>query len=84
MKIDFIFVCVKADLGYFEACGQTITDANLDIERFMRDELGLNNLIDATMGSFHSVRFCTSSVKPQYKDKLTKLFVDTLKKMGVS
>lgn len=83
--IDFVFVCVKADLGYFEACGQSVKDVNLDVERFMRDELGLDNLIDATMGSpFHSVSFCTSSVKPQYKDKLTKLFVDTLKKMGVS
>lgn len=82
--IDLIFVCVKADLGYFEACGQSYKDVNLDIEHFMREELRLNNLIDAAMGSFHSVRFSASSVKPQYKDKLTTLFVDTLKKMGIS
>lgn len=83
-SIDFIFICVKADTGYLEACSYPISGENLGIEQFMREELGLNNLIDAAKGSFRNVKFDIASVNPSFKNRLTTLFLNILKNLGVS
>jgi hypothetical protein len=83
-NIDFMFVCVKADTGYLEACNYPISGEDLGIEQFMREELGLSNLVDAAKGSFRSVKFDISSVKPEFRGRLTSLFINTLKHLGVS
>lgn len=83
-NIDFMFVCVKADTGYLEACSYPTSGEDLGIEQFMREELGLSNLVDAAKGSFRSVKFDISSVKPEFRDRLTSLFVNALRHLGVS
>ena len=83
-NIDFMFVCVKADTGYLEACSYPTSGEDLGIEQFMREELGLSNLVDAAKGSFRSVKFDISSVKPEFRERLTSLFVNVLRHLGVS
>lgn len=83
-SIDFMFVCVKADTGYLEACSYPTTGDNLGIEQFMREELSLSNLVDAAKGSFRNVKFDIASVNPTFRERLTSLFVRILKNLGVS
>lgn len=83
-SIDFMFVCVKADTGYLEACSYPTTGDNLGIEQFMREELSLSNLVDAAKGSFRNVKFDIASVNPTFRERLTSLFVSILKNLGVS
>lgn len=83
-SIDFIFICVKADTGYLEACSYPTTGDDLGIEQFMREELGLSNLVDAAKGSFRNVKFDIASVNPAFRERLTSLFISILKNLGVS
>lgn len=83
-SIDFMFICVKADTGYLEACSYPTTGDDLGIEQFMREELGLSNLVDAAKGSFRSVKFDIASVNPTFRERLTSLFISILKNLGVS
>ncbi len=83
-SIDFMFICVKADTGYLEACSYPTTGDDLGIEQFMREELGLSNLVDAAKGSFRNVRFDIASVNPAFRERLTSLFISILKNLGVS
>lgn len=83
-SIDFMFVCVKADTGYLEACSYPTTGDNLGIEQFMREELSLSNLVDAAKGSFRNVKFDIASVNPTFRERLTSLFIGILKNLGVS
>ena len=83
-SIDFMFICVKADTGYLEACNYPTTGDDLGIEQFMREELGLSNLVDAAKGSFRNVKFDIASVNPAFRERLTSLFISILKNLGVS
>lgn len=83
-SIDFMFVCVKADTGYLEACSYPTTGEDLGIEWFMREELGLSNLVNAAKASFRNVKFDIASIKPAYSERLTSLFISILKNLGVS
>ena len=83
-SIDFMFICVKADTGYLEACSYPTTGDDLGIEQFMREELGLSNLVDAAKGSFRNVKFDIASVNPAFRERLTSLFINILKNIGVS
>lgn len=83
-SIDFMFICVKADTGYLEACSYPTTGDDLGIEQFMREELGLSNLVDAAKGSFRNVKFDIASVNPSFRERLTSLFIGILKNLGVS
>lgn len=83
-SIDFMFICVKADTGYLEACSYPTTGDDLGIEQFMREELGLSNLVDAAKGSFRNVKFDIASVNSAYRERLTSLFISILKNLGVS
>jgi len=83
-SIDFMFVCVKADTGYLEACSYPTTGDNLGIEQFMREELSLSNLVDAAKGSFRNVKFDIASVNPTFRERLTSLFIGILKNLGIS
>lgn len=83
-SIDFMFICVKADTGYLEACNYPTTGDDLGIEQFMREELCLSNLVDAAKGSFRNVKFDIASVSPAFRERLTSLFVSILKNLGVS
>lgn len=83
-SIDFMFICVKADTGYLEACSYPTTGDDLGIEQFMREELGLSNLVDAAKGSFRNVKFDIASVNPAFRERLTSLFISILKNLGVS
>lgn len=79
-----MFICVKADTGYLEACSYPTTGDDLGIEQFMREELGLSNLVDAAKGSFRNVKFDIASVNPAFRERLTSLFINILKNIGVS
>lgn len=58
-KIDFTFVLVKSDMGYMDHIDKSSAEA---LERFMRTELKLSNLIEDMMGDFKSVSFAAVSV----------------------
>lgn len=84
-KIDFTFVCTKADMGYFEADGvvrRGITEQG--IEQFVRNSLGLGNLINSAKASFDNVRFFEISVIDGDTSKLKQLFEYLMKQRGVS
>lgn len=84
-KIDFTFVCTKADMGYFEADGvvrRGITEQG--IEQFVRNSLGLGNLINSAKASFDNVRFFEISVTDGDTSKLKQLFEYLMKQRGVS
>lgn len=84
-KIDFTFVCTKADMGYFEADGvvrRGITEQG--IEQFVRNSLGLGNLINSAKASFDNVRFFEISVTDGDTSKLKQLFESLMKQRGVS
>lgn len=84
-KIDFTFVCTKADMGYFEADGfvrKGLTEQG--IEQFVRNSLGLGNLINSAKASFDSVRFFEMSVTDGDTSKLMQLFEFLMKQRGVS
>ena len=84
-KIDFSFVCTKADMGYFEAENLTrkgITEQQ--IENFIRNSLGLGNLVNSAKASFNSVHFFEVSVTDVDNSNLIQLFEFLLKQKGVS
>lgn len=84
-RIDFTFVCTKADMGYFEADGfvrKGITEQG--IEQFVRNSLGLGNLINSAKASFDSVHFFEMSVTDGDTSKLKQLFEFLMKQRGVS
>lgn len=82
--LQLTFVCSKADLGYLEACGYDAQSSEQQIEQFMRKDLKLANLINSAKNSFGNVHFAVSSVKPDYTKQRVELFVEILKKIGVS
>ena len=58
-KIDFTFVLVKSDMGYMDHIQSDNAEA---IERFLRSELKLSNLVEDVLSSFRSVGFVATSV----------------------
>jgi len=87
-EIDFNFVCVKKDDGYFEASGydsNTITPK--EIEKFVCEELGLIGLVTPAKAEFKSVNFHAVSVPSKNTsknpDSLKNLFFNVLKQQGV-
>lgn len=84
-KIDFTFVCTKADMGYFEADGFVRKDVTeRGIEQFVRNSLGLGNLVNSAKASFDSVHFFEISVTDGDTSKLKHLFEFLVKQKGVS
>ena len=83
--IDFYFVCVKADLGYFDACGVKFgADVNAVVKSFMINHLNLGNLIQTVENEFKKpIHFDYASVKQEYRNHLRTLFVDLLNKKGI-
>jgi len=83
-NIDFNFVCAKKDMGYFEAIGYNSDTLNSkDIEKFIREELGLNSLVGSAKVEFKSVNFHAVSVISKNTDSLKNLFSKILKQQGV-
>ncbi len=82
--LSITFVCTKADMGYLEACGYNRNIAEKDIEKFMKNDLRLGNVINAARSAFKDVHFDIASVQPEYSDRLRGLFVNVLKQMGVN
>lgn len=83
-KIDFCFVCTKSDMGYVEADGLNRKElTEQDIERFIRNSLGLGNLVNAAKATFNSVHFFEISVKDKDDSKLKRLFEFIAKQQGV-
>lgn len=83
-KIDFSFVCVKKDLKYFEASGyksDTITPS--EIERYICNDMGLNNVVYSAKAEFKSVGFYSVSTFSNDKGSLKYLFTEILKQQGV-
>ena len=72
-------------MGYFEADGfvrKGITEQG--IEQFVRNSLGLGNLINSAKASFDSVHFFEMSVTDGDTSKLKHLFEFLMKQRGVS
>lgn len=82
--IDFNFVCVKSDTGYFRACGYSAQPSEKEIETFISKELGLTNLILSAKNYFNKVHFHEVSVVDNDKSKLRNLFLDILKQRHIS
>ncbi|MFI3297397.1 MAG: hypothetical protein SNI49_08655 [Rikenellaceae bacterium] len=83
-KIDFSFVCVKMDLGYFEAMNydsSTITPK--EVEQFIRRDMALNNVVNAAKAEFKSVNFAAVSATSKDTAPLKDLFVSILKQKGI-
>jgi len=78
-RIKFNLVLTKTDLGYLSALGYGTDQASA--QRFMRDELGLTNLMDAAEASFSGVQYFAASTSD--KILLGKLFTQMLKQCGV-
>lgn len=83
-RIDFNFVCTKADTGYLPELGYSKTPAEDEIERFLSTELGLSNLIDSAKAGFRSVHFYTVSAIESDKYRLKNLFVELLEQRKVT
>lgn len=84
-KIDFSFVCTKADMGYFEADG--FSRGNLteqSIEQFVRTSLGLGNLVNSATASFNRIHFYEISVTDGDNTKLRELFESITEQQGVN
>lgn len=82
--LSITFVCTKADMGYLEACGYNRNITEKDIEKFMKNDLRLGNVINAAKSAFKDVHFDIASVHPDYATRLRGLFVNVLKQMGVN
>ncbi len=83
-NIDFNFVCVKSDMGYFKACGYPETPSEKEIETFMCTELGQANLVHLAKNYFKTLHFYEVSVVENDKSKLKKLFFELLAQRNVS
>ncbi len=83
-NIDFNFVCVKSDMGYFKACGYSDNPTEEEIQTFMDMELGLGNLVRLAKNNFKSIHYYDVSVVENDKSKLQKLFLDLLAQRNVS
>ena len=84
-KIDFSFVCTKADMKYLEEIGKDrnrITEK--EIEQFIRIELGLGNLVNSAIASFNTVHFFEISVTEGDDSKVRELFESLMKQRGVN
>ena len=82
--IDFNLVCVKKDMGYFEAVdydSNTVTPK--EIEKFVCNDLGLNSLVGSAKVEFKSVNFHAVSVVTKDVSSLKNLFFKVLKQQGV-
>jgi len=73
-KIDFTFVMVKSDMGYMDHVNKNSVEA---LEKFMRTELKLSNLIEDVTGDFKSVSFVAASVYKK-EDTGIKMLCDNL------
>lgn len=83
-KIDFSFVCVKNDLKYFEASNYNSANiSSSEIENYLCNDMGLNNLVNSAKAEFRTVNFYSVSTYTNYKNELKNLFIETLKKQGV-
>lgn len=83
-KIDFNFVCTKADMGYLSELGYSKSPSENEVERFMSTELGLSNLVNSARASFKNVHFYTVSAIESDKSKLKSLFVTLLEQRKVT
>lgn len=83
-KIDFNFVCAKADMGYLQACGYSLTPDEAGVEQFISAELGLTNLVNSARASFNEVHFYAVSAISSNKAGLRRLFSDLLNQRNVS
>jgi len=82
--IDFNIVCVKKDKGYFESVG--LNSDNIEakgIENFIRNKLGLNNLVASAKVEFKTVNFHATSVVSTSKESLEQLYHNVLKQKGI-
>ncbi len=83
-KINFSFVCVKKDLGYFESVGlnaDSVTTA--DVEDFICKKMALSNIVNSARKEFKSVSFYAVSAVSKNQSALEDMFVDVLKHQGV-
>jgi YD repeat-containing protein len=83
-KVDFNFVCVKKDLGYFEVLNynsKTITSA--EIQKFISEGMGLHNVINSSKAEFKRVNFYAVSAISKDTNSLKYLFSELLKQQGV-
>lgn len=84
-KIDFCFVCTKADMGYFEADNLKRNHlSEQEIEKFIRNGLGLDNLVNSAKASFNTIHFFEVSVFDKDTSKLNQLFEFLVKQQGVN
>jgi len=82
--IDFNMVCVKKDLGYFEAVGYNSDTIRPEkIEKFLFKELGLSNFVNMAKTEFKSIGIHAVSVISKNTDSLKNLFFYLLKQKRV-
>lgn len=84
-KVDFNFVLVKKDMGYWEEFGLDSEHLDADaIKGFMYDQLGMHALVDTAETEFRSVGFYTVSVTDKNSKSLFQLFSGILKQRGIN
>ncbi len=83
-KINFSFVCVKSDLGYFESVGynaNTITPK--EVQEFVSRKMSMSSIVNAAKSEFKSVNFYAVSAISKDKTAVQSMFEDVLKQQGV-
>lgn len=84
-NIDFTFVVVKSDSGFFEAMGMPETGNTPEmIESFIVNHLGLSLLVNAARADFKSVSFGAAAVFGKGREDMRSLFKGVLKRLGVN
>ena len=84
-KVDLIFTFTKSDTGYFEAMGldsQALSEEQ--IQEFMLQGMGLDNLINNARANFRSVGFAAVTAKGKNPQTLKDFFRRILKQRGVA
>ena len=82
--IDLIITCTKSDQGYFSQMDISDTDATSDeVEAFLRQGMGLNNLLNNATRLFGTVRYAAISALCQ-DDKLLDFMHQILEQRGVN
>ena len=83
-KIDFNFVCVKKDLGYLQAANYKSEGISSEqVEEFMRQKMGLNNLVNSAKAEFSSINFYAVSAISSDTTDLKNMFINLLKQRSI-
>ena len=83
-EVDLIFTLAKADLGYFERVGMnhhTVSEEGIHI--FMRDYLGMANLINNATPYYRSIGYATLSSVEKDSQRIKQFFHRVLEQRGL-